>query len=182
MENEQTSDRKLSFKDFASYEKNPSLGKKLKSIGIGDIEIDGGGLSIVDEDDGSIYKHFRVIGKKSKTVLDRKQFTKVYNDSFPHIGELSNSGVKMLVYIWGILTPDSDVFIMDVADAMKKCGYSKVTSIYTGLIDLLGRKLIYRSVGSHKYFVNVEMFFNGSRKNLEPLQRLQDKLDGKITD
>lgn len=176
---EEKEKKKLSFRDFETYQSNPSFEKKLGSIGIAQIVIDENTLQLVDESDGSIYRQFSIVGKNKKMVADNKKFIKVYFDCFDRLNELSNSGVRVLTYIWTVLKSDCHEFYIDIDDATKKCGYQKSTSIYTGLLDLLDKKMIFKATGNHRYFVNVEMFFNGLRTKLPPLVRLQEKLDGK---
>lgn len=169
--------KRKNLNDYPASEVNPSLEKKLHGINIGEVKLEGLVQQLVDEADGSVLKQYTLLDNGSRRVLDKLEFIKLYVDSWDYLPVLSNAGLRLLVHIFKIVKMNRDSFSLSIEDACKACGYKNVASLYLAIIDLLENKFIFKKVGRHEYFLNVNMIFNGKRTALEPLRKLQGRLD-----
>jgi len=162
--------------NFPSFLENPSSVVKLKGVSVGGAKLDD--PSVVVDEGGEVVARIQKLANGAKKIYDNKHFVKVFNDSFDDLAKLSNSGMRVLVYIWKNVKRDKDEIYIDAKVCAEECGYTTKVSVYDGIADLLANDFIFRGVGGNgRYFINVEKFFNGDRTKLDPLKELQKQLD-----
>lgn len=104
------------------------------------------------------------------TILDRRQYAKVYIDFIEIVINegLSYPGLKLLFFIMKRLQKGKDTVSFSIRSARQQTGYKSDKSVYEGLVDLLRLGVIARVEGSGEaYFVNPEYVFRGNRNNLK---------------
>ena len=104
-----------------------------------------------------------------RETVDSAQFIKLYAAGVKHLAELTSPGFKIFQLIYEIMleSPNSDKLIIDFNDlsANGKFNQSQKTFI-RGINELLGKEIIYQSLTSNVYFLNMNLFFNGDRINI----------------
>jgi hypothetical protein len=113
----------------------------------------------------------------SVIVRDNEEFVKWYGTSYSKIGDLSNSGVRVLSYILIMLPKDKDWLCIDMEECMQHCGYTSVQAVRNGVLDLLENKYIQRkSGGSNRFFINPNYFFKGHRDRIPELATIMNSM------
>lgn len=95
--------------------------------------------------------------------VDKEQFTKVFRQGLMAMFGLSKSGIKVFSFIASIAKPNKDEIIFDLDECKEFTGYKTHTPIMTGLSELIENGFIARSKKHYRYYINPNMFFNGSR-------------------
>jgi hypothetical protein len=146
--------------DFESYLSNPSkvLDKDLKKLHF----VKKGEVGEFITEDGELTK-YQKLGDEITTVIDSKEYRKLYKEELVVIKELSTAGLKVLCYVLNNIGVKKDDIAIHLQDCMEFTGYKSKVNIYNGISDLLDKKLLFRKVGSGNYFINVNSFYNGKR-------------------
>lgn len=149
------------------YETNPSViktssrltTKKQKTI------FKNNNSALVDASTGELAGQLQRVFIQEVEV-DTERFIKVYADSLEELMDLSASGLKVfkLIYSEMLNNYGQDFIYLDFNELVhfKKWKFTQNTFM-SGVNDLLRRGVIYKSVGTNKYFINIELFFNGDR-------------------
>lgn len=95
--------------------------------------------------------------------VDREQFTKVFRQGLVGMFGLSKAGIKVFSFIASIAKPNKDEVIFEIDTCKEFTGYKTNVPIMTGLSELIENNFIARSTKHYRYFINPNMFFNGSR-------------------
>jgi hypothetical protein len=116
-------------------------------------------------------------------IKDEENFIKWYRPCYEGIGELSNSGVRVLSYILKRLKTNKDWVLIDMDECMAHCGYTSVQAVRNGLLELLEYRYIQRkSGGANMYFINPNYFFNGQRHMIDTLFDYTGKMKKDLID
>jgi hypothetical protein len=113
--------------------------------------------------DGEVEAH-QVFAIQEK--VDPQTFTKMFSGMIKELFQLSPRGVRVFGYITSICKPNKDVVMFDMEEALVFTKYKKEQSILHGLEELLQHDIIARTKKHYKYFINPNLFFNGSRLTL----------------
>lgn len=104
-----------------------------------------------------------------REFVDGAQFIKLYSAGVKHLAQLTSPGFKIFQLIYAIMieNPNSDKLIIDFNDlsANGKFNESQKTFI-RGINQLLEKEIIYQSLTTNVYFLNMNLFFNGDRINI----------------
>lgn len=95
--------------------------------------------------------------------VDKEQFTKVFRQGLAGMFGLSNPGIKVFSYIATIVKPNKVEVYFDSEECQKYTGYKTPRSVLKGLAELCECEFIARTSKHYKYYINPNMFFNGSR-------------------
>jgi len=101
-----------------------------------------------------------VIGT-SKTV-DKEQFVKVYISQIELLFGLTKTALKVLSYIWD-KQKFGDTVIVDSNDCKNVVGFKSLTSVFTGITELLNADIIAKGEVANVYFTNPAVFYKGDR-------------------
>jgi hypothetical protein len=88
--------------------------------------------------------------------------------------DLSVTARNMIDYVKRRLKPNNDKFTMHEGDFLKMFGYSEksIRLYYTAVLELVERGIIAKVANENRsYFVNPNVMFNGSRKELFAKQK-----------
>jgi len=96
--------------------------------------------------------------------------------------KLSQRGVRVFSYITTIVKPNKDTVLFDMEDALDFTKYKKEQSILHGLEELIEHEIIARSTKHYKYYINPNLFFNGSRLTLIKQYVKDERLKPKLID
>ena len=109
----------------------------------------------------------RRLGKSKDQLSDSKVYTKLFTDNLEAFMALPSSGMRLLFYAMCKARPITDSIFLNIDDCLLVCGFKSPTSYRDGIIALLEAKIIARRVGSNiEYWINPNVFFNGSRLRL----------------
>lgn len=168
---------RVPFSQFASTDEHPQRTDKLKDLVVF-AKKSSKKVDLVSVESGDIVGYRDVIEDKGFILADNKKFTKVFDEIMEVLPEMKSVELKVLMYIWHHLGRNRDELTINIDKAKKELGYKSASSVYLGLIGLLEKKVIFRGTGIHRYFINVEMFFNGKRIYLEQAKELLDRSNG----
>lgn len=162
-----------------TYETNPSIlpvaanlvNKKTRTI------FKDGNKALVDASTGEL------AGQLQKVFItdiecDQEKFVKIYASSIDELMNLSGAGLKVfkLIYAEIMGTPNADSVYLDFNELVhfNKWRWSQNTFM-SGINELTTKKIIYRAIGSNKYFINIGIFFNGDRVSVINTYRLKQQ-------
>ena len=153
----------IGIKDFEEYDKNPFMNGAIRDIGI----VTKDKISLWRTSKGSVMEmndhNGNAILLGSKKKIDAEGFTKVYHKQIKFMLELSDSAIKMIIYIASKLEKNSLQIDFEIDDCNKICKFSRST-IYRLLTELLKFNVIARSSKrNYIYFINPIVLFNGNR-------------------
>ena len=103
---------------------------------------------------------------KSRNDVDKKPYMKVFKDFYKNKKYLTREACTTLDYIMSILKPHEDFIFLPVTETMEALGFKSKMSLYNGINNLIEYEYISKATISTKYWINVDMFFNGDRKRL----------------
>ncbi len=146
--------------DYESYLENPSklLEKDFKEVNF----ISKGDVGQFVSEDGELTL-FQRLGTEKKHIVDKKEYRKIYVEELETIKELTTSGLKVLCYVLKNIGVKKDAITIHLQDCMDFTGYKSKVNVYSGIVDLLEKKILYRKVGSSNYFININCFYSGNR-------------------
>ena len=105
------------------------------------------------------------LAKQESYFSDSREYRKLYVDDLSGISNLSSAGLRMWCYVLSRLPAKKDEVQINIPDAMEYTGYKTKANIYTGIINLLENKLLFRKKRDKGYYININVFFNGKRKH-----------------
>ena len=94
--------------------------------------------------------------------FDPTNFMKVYFRGFNNISKLNPYGLKVLLYLMKHSGKNVVNITIDTTECLEFCGYSSRNPMYKGLIDLLDNKIIAKATGKMNYWINPNVFYNGT--------------------
>lgn len=95
--------------------------------------------------------------------VDSESFTKVYRKGMLQMFNLSKAGIKVFGYFTTIAKPNKGDVIFQMDECKTFTGYKTEKAVLKGLSELIENKFIARSKYHYLYFINPNLFFNGSR-------------------
>jgi len=99
-----------------------------------------------------------------ETYLDHKAFVKEFKGDYQSIKyRLSYTALRIYEYIKDHIKTGDDFIKLDYEDVMRVFEWSTLKNVYVGLNELLKYSFIYDSDEVRKYWINVNIFFNGNR-------------------
>lgn len=123
--------------------------------------------TLVQEVETGKYKTIQEAGEEVEEFRDKAKYVKIFNSGKLTLSELKSPGIKVLCYIMLHLTPTKEEIYLHTADVAKEMGYKNQKNVYDGIVDLLNKNVLARKTGTQPIFwVNPNMFFNGSRMEL----------------
>lgn len=165
---------RIPFSKFASTDEHPQHEKPLINVHAFPKKTSKK-QGLIDVNSGDFVGEREVLEDKGWMLADNKKFTKVFDEIMKVLPEMKAVELKVLMYIWHHLGRNRDEITINIEKATGEMGYKSASSIYLGLIGLLEKGVIFRGTGIHRYFINVEMFFNGRRVYLQQAKDLLEK-------
>jgi len=99
-----------------------------------------------------------------ETYLDHKAFVKEFKGDYQSIKyRLSYTALRIYEYIKDHIKTGDDFIKLDYEDVMRVFEWNTLKNVYVGLNELLKFNFIYDSDEVKKYWINVNIFFNGNR-------------------
>lgn len=108
-------------------------------------------------------------------IEDTLQFRKVYDELVENRRKLPLASQLVLDYVLKSLVPKKDYVLIDIYSCMEFCGYKSDTSVYDGIKGLLEIGWLYRSTSEKKYWINVNVMFNGKRITKQDIENFKNK-------
>lgn len=96
-------------------------------------------------------------------IKDRQEYRKFYENAVNMAFGLSNTAMRVLLYVMFTLQQKSDSVDIVPKHCMDKCGFKTLKSVRDGIIELLGKHIIAKTNYPTKYWVNPVVLFNGDR-------------------
>lgn len=148
-------------KDYETYSINPSvvLAEDTKVINY----IKKGELKQFYNIETGEEVNYQEMGVHDNRNIDSREYRKVYVDGLPSIALLSSSGLKVWCYVLARIIARKDEVGINMEDCMEYTGYKTRTNVYSGIVNLLEHKLLFRKIGSGVFYININLFFNGNR-------------------
>lgn len=152
---------KTKLNDFQSYSENPSklLEEDLKPIHYFTKTKE---VSKFASSDG-VEELYQRLGEEVNKTIDTREYRKLFVKDLSLLNDLSAAGLKVLLYVLKNIAVKKDEITIVIEDCMLHTGYKSKVNIYTGIIDLLDKGILYRKVGTRSFFININCFYNGSR-------------------
>lgn len=140
-------------KDFYRYEKMPFI-----------IEHDFGKMPITRKVDATRHDTGEIVKMDSEEFshFDKSPFIKVYPRGFQNISELNITGVRLLLYIMMVVGKKTVKVSVDTAECLSFMGIKSRTAMYSGIVSLLESDIIALAPGAMNFWINPNIFFNGS--------------------
>lgn len=155
--------KKKSIKDFSAFEKNPTSPQS--------IEI----KRKIDSEKHEIW-YDKQTGEEKFVVKpqfaynqskDTLEYRKVYKNGINTIKDFSVPGLKLFCYVLEHLKVNSEEITLVPEIVAEYCGYSANNMFYRAIVELLEKEILFKSLeGNHKFFINVNVLFNGDRLKL----------------
>jgi hypothetical protein len=167
------------------YETNPSIIKIESSLVVKKVKrtIKGDkSLIITDARTGVQQTGYYGATFYEEKIVDPEKFIKLYTGGVDELLDLSAAGLKVFRVIYLILMekPNTDIFTLEYSglSTLKKWKWSQATFI-SGINELLSKQILFKSIFTAQYFLNVKFFFNGDRVNIVKSYKLKqtDMLD-----
>lgn len=103
----------------------------------------------------------------SEKVIDPVPYIKLYSEGRDIIPKLGKRGTAVLCYVLGCLKPGVRHVDMHYKDVIDAYPYLKGDGFYIGISELMTYGVIaMRSGRGQRYWVNMNMFFNGDRRRV----------------
>jgi hypothetical protein len=107
--------------------------------------------------------NYQEMGVHDNRTVDSREYRKVYVDGLPSISLLSSAGLKVWCYVLARIIARKDEVGINMEDCMEYTGYKTRANVYSGIVNLLENKLLFRKIGSGIFYININVFFNGNR-------------------
>jgi hypothetical protein len=108
---------------------------------------------------------FQKVSKSKRVIVDRANYVKVYKHGQDLVKDLSDSGVRLFLYIAIHLGVHQDTIFLYQGTVCEWCGFKRATYFNT-LSELVKKNVVAKRGDSIEYFVNPNFIFNGSRLKL----------------
>lgn len=102
----------------------------------------------------------------SQEKVDPDKFIKVYAAGIDELMNLTGAGYKIfkLIYFEMSDKKDLDYVYLDFTELVYFNRWKwSINTFNTGINELLKKGIIYKTISKNKYFINIELFFNGNR-------------------
>lgn len=159
------------FSDHTKYKHNPF-------IGVDKIELTRktdyfGTDSIVFQRGTGEVQGMNIVARRR--MVDSEKFVKIFTDKISDWLELTKNAQKVLIHLMASMQPNSDIIIFNMEKCMEQTGYSSEAPVYSGLAELMDRKVVARSAQPTVFYLNPYFMFSGNRVVfLESLERVPD--------
>ena len=101
--------------------------------------------------------------KNDYPLNDIQEHVRIFN--YDIFNGLSSSGIMVLSYIFKELSKGGDEVMLNITLIMEAYGLKSKTAAYTGVIDLVDKKIVAKKIGGDVYYINPAMMFKGTRKD-----------------
>ncbi len=147
--------------DFDIYDRNPVdiVNQDLKLIS----SVKKGKVKHLQNLETGEQMNVQELDKQVSYFVDAKEYRKLYVAGFGNIAKLSSAGLKVWCYVLARLVPCKDEIEINMSDVMEYTGYKTKANVYSGIINLLENEMLFRK-SLNKYYININIFFNGKRK------------------
>ncbi len=99
-----------------------------------------------------------------ETYADHKAFVKEFKGDYQSIKyRLSYTALRIYEYIKDHVKTGDDFIKLDYGDMMRVFEWKTLPLVYKGINELLDYKFLFDSEEVRKYWINVNVFFNGNR-------------------
>lgn len=99
-----------------------------------------------------------------ETYLDQKTFVKEFKSDYQSLKyKLTYTALRLYEYIKDHVTMGDDYVKIDYEDIMRVFEWKSIRSVYNGINELMKYGFISDSDEVRKYWINVNIFFNGNR-------------------
>lgn len=115
---------------------------------------------LVNKKTGEVEGHNAVMTVKE---VDEEQFVKIYTSRMSEMWNLSKSAQKVFHYIANNLKPNQDTIMISPEYHKEQIGYKSKSQVVTGIAELIEAEFIAKANLPYNYFINPNIFFNGSR-------------------
>jgi hypothetical protein len=100
-------------------------------------------------------------------VREESNFVKVYKENIKQMFDLSNTSMKLFWFACSNLKTNNDVVNIERDEFMSWAGYKNRKSFHDGINELIEKKILARTEKDDWYYVNLAVFFSGSRLRVE---------------
>lgn len=152
----------MGLKDVEVYKYNPFERREIHTVYK---RVKSRGFELVDKDTGEVHE-FGTDADFGFFDLDKKKFTKVFDEAIMHIRDLKIAGVKVLCYLMTILEKNRDYVCVDMDSCREFCGYNSNKDVYKGIVELIEKGFLAKKVGYNEYFINSNLMFKGDRTKI----------------
>lgn len=98
---------------------------------------------------------------------DSARFIKVFEAAYELMDQLSNTGHRTLQFVFRKARINNGIVHLPAEEAMDVMGFKQTKSFYDGVMELLLLGFLARTEKQGLYFLNQELVFNGSRRNIK---------------
>lgn len=106
----------------------------------------------------------REIVPYKETYMDHKAFVKEFKGDYQSLKyKLSYTALRLYEYIKDHINAGDDFVKLDYADILRIFEWNTVKNVYNGINELMKYGFISDSDEVRKYWINVNIFFNGNR-------------------
>ena len=121
---------------------------------------------VVDPESGEMYT-MRKVPKSAEQVHDPAVYTKVFQDQLELLVRLSPASTKIVLYMICNMRPMIDSIVLSVPDLMVALDIKSSVTVRNSIMELLDAGIVAQELGSSiKFWINPNVFFNGSRVRL----------------
>ena len=115
---------------------------------------------LVNKKTGEVEGHTAVMSVKE---VDEEQFVKIYASRMSDMWSLSKPAQKVFSFIAHKLKPNQDTVQIAPEYHKKEIGYKSKSQVVSGIAELLEKEFIAKTNLPYTFFINPNIFFNGSR-------------------
>ena len=101
------------------------------------------------------------------TTRDSARFIKVFEAAYERMDQLSNTGHRTLQFVFRKARINNGMVHLPVEEAMDVMGFKQTKSFYDGITELILLEFLARTEKQGLYYLNQELVFNGSRRNIK---------------
>jgi|GEM_PF-3957811 hypothetical protein len=150
------------------YVNNPFSKEAVSSFKSDWIDYREKGVRMIVEETGEVMD-FKKPESSVQVFEDTARFVKFYAGFGEQFRKLKESGQSIFWFIFlKRLKRNRDFVYIDMAECVAYCGWKSKTGFYTGLCDLIEHDFIAKKAQEENcFFINITLFFNGSRKHLQ---------------
>ena len=152
----------MGLKDYEVFKNNPFVETEIVVV---NKRLVSSGYEVIDKTTGEVLD-FGEEHKIGYFKLDKKKFTKVYDEAIYSIRDMKIAGIKVLCYLMTILSRDTDYIVFNNKECMEFCGYTSSKDVYKGLVELIEKDFLAKKTGHNEYFINTNLIFKGDRTKI----------------
>lgn len=121
---------------------------------------------VVDPNSGEMYT-MKKVPRGAEQLHDPAVYTKVFQDQLEILIGLSPASMKIVLYMICNMRPMVDSIVLSVPDLMVALDIKSSVTVRNSIMELLDAGIVAQELGSSiKFWINPNIFFNGSRVRL----------------